>query len=47
MPEITVIYATTPVGKGLKAGISLVELTNYVQEVPFFVNHEFRFENTR
>jgi hypothetical protein len=41
MPEITIIYITIPVGKGLEVGISVVGLTNYVKEVPFFVTAYF------
>jgi hypothetical protein len=37
MPEITIVYITIPAGKGLEGGISVVGLTNYVKEVPFFV----------
>jgi len=41
MPEITIIYITIPAEKGLKVEISVVGLTNYVKEVPFFVTAYF------
>jgi hypothetical protein len=41
MPEITIVYITIPAGKGLEGGISVVSLTNYVKEVPFFVTAYF------
>jgi len=37
MPEITVIYITIPAGKRFGVNVSVVGLTNYVKEVPFFV----------
>jgi hypothetical protein len=47
MPEITIIYITIPVGKGLEGGISVVGLTNYVKEVPFFVTLDFDLKTPR
>jgi hypothetical protein len=41
MPEITIVYITIPAGKDLGGGISVVGLTNYVKEVPFFVTAYF------
>jgi hypothetical protein len=41
MPEITIVYITIPAGKSLEGGISVVGLTNYVKEVPFFVTGYF------
>ena len=41
MPEITVIYITAAAAKGLGVSISVVGLTNYVKEVPFFVTMDF------
>jgi hypothetical protein len=43
MPEITVIYITIPAGKRFGVNVSVVGLTNYVKEVPFFVTMDLAF----
>jgi len=46
MPEITVIYITIPAGKRFGVNVSVVGLTNYVKEVPFFVTACFDLKTT-
>jgi len=43
MPEITIIYITIPAGKRSGVNVSVVGLTNYVKEVPFFVTTDLAF----